>query len=169
VGWLPATYGQSNIPVIMAPWQQDYFTGIAVHGALMGYTDAQEYINWQKDGWLSRRFDSGTGMNPYDGVAYNLDMSDSGGTILTTWAAIEAATVSYCSVPANGCSTNGSSFPTGSAYAQWARGALGAALTLYPTNVNLQTALNFVQQYGTYVDQTSLRNDPTFNVVKLQP
>jgi hypothetical protein len=107
-------------------------------------------------------------MNPYDSVAYNLDMSDSGGTILTTWAAIEAATLAYCGVPVNGCASNGSSFPTGSAYAQWARGALGAALTLYPTNVNLQNARNFVQTYGTYVDQTSLRNDPTFNVVPLQ-
>jgi hypothetical protein len=167
VGWLPSVYGSSNIPVIMSPAQQDYFTGIAALGARMGYTGALEYINWQRDGWLSGRFIA-AGMNPYDGTAYNMDMSDSLGNILTTWAAIENATVTYCSDPNNGCTTNGSSFPTTNEYAQWARGALGAALTLYPSDTNLQQALNFVQLHGTFVDQGSLQSDPTFNVVQLQ-
>lgn len=167
VGWLPAVYGSSSIPVIMAPSQQDYFTGIAALGARMGYSGALEYINWQRDGWLSGRFIA-PDMNPYDGTAYNMDMSDSAGVILTTWADIEAATVAHCSVPANNCSSNGSSFPATNEFTQWARGALGAALTLYPNDTNLQQALNFVQLHGTFVDQASLQSDPSFNVVPLQ-
>jgi hypothetical protein len=159
-GWLPATYGSSSVPVIIAPWQQDYFTGIAAHGAMMGYSGAQQYINWQKGGWLSGRFIAAD-MNPYDGAAYNMAMSDSAGLLFTTWSGIEAATVAYGA-------SNGSAFSTSNSYAQWARGALGAALTLYPTDANLLQALNFVQQHGTYVDLTSLRSDPTYNVVPLQ-
>lgn len=167
-GWLPATYGQSSIPVIQAPFEQDYFTGIAVLGAQMGYSGAHEYINWQRGGWLSGRFIAAD-MNGYDSTVYNMQMSDATGVILTTWTAIEAATIAHCSDSNNHCSVNGSSFPTGNAYTQWARGALGAALTLYPTDINLQNALNFVQLHGTFVDQGSLQTDPTFNIVPLQP
>jgi hypothetical protein len=159
-GWLPNTYGSVYPQVIMAPWQQDYFTGIAALGATMGYSGALQYINWQKGGWLSGRFIA-SGMNPYDGTAYNMAMSDTAGTLYTTWAGIEAGTASFGT-------SNGSQFSAGDAYPQWARGALGAALTLYPTDTNLIQALNFVQQHAPNVDQTSLQKDPTFNVVPLQ-
>jgi hypothetical protein len=167
-GWLPAVYGSSSIPVIMSPAQQDYFTGIAALGAQMGYNGALQYIDWQRGGWLSGRFIA-SDMNPYDGTAYNLDMSDSTGIILKTWTDIETTTIAHCSIPASACTTNGSSFPTNNAYPQWARGALGAALTLYPSDTNLQNALNFVQAHGAFVDTGSLQSDPTFNIVPLQP
>ncbi|MGZ3236385.1 MAG: hypothetical protein ACXU8A_03325, partial [Burkholderiaceae bacterium] len=159
-GWLPNTYGSGYPQIIMAPWQQDYFTGIAALGAMMGYSGAQGYINWQKGGWLSGRFI--TANNPYDGTAYNMVMSDPTGVLYTTWPQIETATVAY------GTSNGTLGFSTQNQYAQWARGALGAALTLYPTDTNLLNALNFVQLHGTYIDTTSLQNDPTFNVVPLQ-
>ncbi|MGZ3239204.1 MAG: RIFT barrel domain-containing protein, partial [Burkholderiaceae bacterium] len=81
-GWLPNTYGSGYPQIIMAPWQQDYFTGIAALGAMMGYSGAQGYINWQKGGWLSGRFI--TANNPYDGTAYNMVMSDPTGVLYTT-------------------------------------------------------------------------------------
>lgn len=159
-GWLPGTYGAFGKQIIMPPWQQDYFTGVAAIGAGMGYPGALDYLKWQKDGWLTGRFNA-PDMNPYDGTVYNMVMTDTTGAYYTTWAAIETGTATYSK-------SNGSAFATGNGYAQWARGALGATLTFFPGDSNLLKALSFLQQHGTYVDAASLQADPTFNVVPLQ-
>jgi hypothetical protein len=157
------SYGESTV---IPEWMEDYLTGVAVLGAQMGFPGALQFINWQKDSWLAGRF-VGSGMNPYDGCNYNLTVGNGSGIPLTTWSAIESATVA-----ANGSNGAGNSANWGQSngdFCPLARAVLGGALTLYPSDASLSQALSWLNGAGApYTDQTSFQNDPTFNVVPLQ-
>lgn len=154
--------GSYGDPTVIPEWMEDYLTGIALQGAQMGFSGANAFINWQKDSWLAARF-IGTGMNPYDGCIYNLVVG-SGGIPLTSWSAIESATVAVGK-------SNGSTWGIQSDgdYCPLARAVLGGALTLYPADTNLQQALTWLNGAGApYTSLAAFQNDPTFNVVPLQ-
>ncbi|TAL04118.1 MAG: hypothetical protein EPO08_02395 [Rhodospirillaceae bacterium] len=160
-GWLPSGLNVPNTQT--SPWMEDYTTGVAILAAEMGDAGAVQYVNWQKDTWLAGRFIA-AGMNPYDGVAYRLITTDVVGRNLTTWPAIEAATV------AQGFS-NGTGWATAVAgdYAALGRAVLGGALTLFPNDAELQQALTWMNSPGSpNTTQNYFQQDPTFNVVPLQ-
>jgi hypothetical protein len=153
-GWLEGNYGGGA----MAPWEQDYFAGVAVLGAEMGYGRifAQFIQNWSEQRFLD------AGMNPHDGCAYNLAaMNSAADAPLTTWSAIEQATM------AAGLSNGTGWSQSQGDYCALARAALGGLLTLDPADAGAQKALKWLQQSSgaPYIDQVSFQNDPTFNVV----
>ena len=82
--------GHSIVPGIIAPWQQDFFASTAALGALQGNQDARAVLKWQAN-FLSGRFLS-PDLNPYNGFIYWLNVGDSSGKALTTWAEVAAAT-----------------------------------------------------------------------------
>lgn len=154
-GWMPGAYGNSGAT---AEWQQDFLTAVAIMAALMGDDRARQFIAWQRP-WLTGRF-IGPGMNPYDGCNYNLAVIDvRTGTYLNTWSAIEHATIAAKL-------SNGTRWPNGGGYfCALARTALYGALILSPGDTSLQRALSWLESSGApYTDQTSFRNDPTYNV-----
>jgi YetA-like protein len=158
-GWVAGVYG--NTYGIIPEWQQDYMTGVAVQGAQMGFAGAKQFINWQKDTWLAGRF-IGQGMNPHDGCNYNLVVADPNTRApYTSWATIEAKT-------AEAQLSEGAGWAQGD-YCQLARAVLGGALTLYPSDTQLQQALNWLNQAGApYTSAAAFQADPTFNIVPLQ-
>ncbi|HEY8099529.1 MAG TPA: hypothetical protein VIF82_02155 [Burkholderiaceae bacterium] len=158
-------FGSYGSPTAIPEWMEDYLTGVAVLGAQMGSTGALQFINWQKDSWLTGRF-IGTGMNPYDGCNYNL-IAGNGTIPYTTWGAIENATV--LAGDSNGAGNSNNWAQSNGDYCPLARAVLGGALTLYPGDANLTQALTWLNGANApYSDQSSFQNDPTFNVVPLQ-
>jgi hypothetical protein len=159
-GWYPGTYG-SSISTI-APWEQDYLSGVIALDALMGDANAKAYLAWQHP-WLTGRFNVPTSvhMNPNDGCAYNISVADSSGNPLTTWAAIEAAT-------ANNGQSQGASFNslTNGDYCPLARAVLNGALTQTPGDAGLTQALGWLNSQAPAAWTPYFQLDPTFSVKK---
>jgi hypothetical protein len=150
---------------VQQAWMQDYMSGVAVLGGLMGDTGAQQWLNWQKDKWLTGRI-LGTGMNPYDACNYTIATFNSTTKVpYQTWAEIEAAEV------AAGTSKGTGPFLT-SGYCDWYRGVLGGALTLFPGDSKLKQALDWLNTHvdpkGSVNNPKVYQGDPTWNVVPLQ-
>ena len=86
-GYFAGTYRD---PGVIAPWQQDYFASTTALAALQGNEDARAVLKWQAN-FLSGRFLS-PDLNPYNGFNYSLNVYDSDGKALTSWAEVAAAT-----------------------------------------------------------------------------
>jgi Ca2+-binding RTX toxin-like protein len=90
-GWLPGVYGDGYS---MAPWQQDYFAGVAITAASRGNADALTYLNWAKNFLIGRFNAEDEGFNFHDGAAYNLaNIDKTTGKWLDSWQAIGDETV----------------------------------------------------------------------------
>ncbi len=158
-GWIISTY---QAPVT-AEWQNDYLSGSAVLAAELGDSNAAQFIAWQKDSWISGRF-VGAGMNPHDGCTYEyLPVENASLVPLNNWSESEAALVALGE-------SNGSGWANSQGdYCALARAVLGGALTLFPSDTNLQNALTWLNASGApYIDQPSFQADPTWNVVQQQ-
>lgn len=153
-GWMPGDYGSSGAT---APWQQDFMTGVAAMAALVGDTDARQFLQWQRS-WLSGRF-VGQGMNAYDGCTYNLKVINTvNGAFYNTWTSLKAATETA------GLS-NGRAWKNSEGYyCALARAALAGALWV-DAAPELSSALSWLETAkAPYTNQASFRNDPTFNI-----
>jgi len=157
--WLPAPFPYDTR---IAPWEEDYFSGVVVLASRMGDANAQKVLTAML-GWNVGRFNvpNSLGMNPNDGCAYQLDIQNAAtGKYYTTWAGIEAGTI------ASGWS-NGTGWSwSGGDYCALARAVLGGILSVQPTNTEAQQALTWLNGSGApFIDQASFQADPTFNVV----
>ncbi len=146
------------------PWEQSYLSGVAAQQAAMGVPGAKAFVQWQH-GWLTGLFNAPSPWNPRDGCTYNIVAFTSVAPIalLTTWGAMEAATVAEGSSqgipPAPWPNGNGD-------YCSIARGTLGAALAVTPGDAGLTQALAWLNANGPYsVTKTYFQQDPTFDVV----
>ncbi|WP_291298706.1 carbohydrate-binding domain-containing protein [Elioraea sp.] len=90
-GYLPGAYPGGA----MAPWQQDYFAGVAIISATRGGEDAKTFIDWMSN-YLVGRFTAGDeGFAMRDAVAYNIAISNlTTREVYKTWEEIGAETVS---------------------------------------------------------------------------
>ncbi len=88
-GWLPGTYGTANS---MAPWQQDYFGQVVAMAAEQGNAQAQQVLHWESNYLVGRFLQASNGLDPHDGVAYNMVVSTASGSLYQSWAQIEQAT-----------------------------------------------------------------------------
>jgi len=161
-GWVDGTYVEGYYGVV-APWQQDYLSGVMIQGALMGYSEPKQFLNWQKNGWLAGRFIA-PGMNPHDGCVFFMQAADRNTHITyPTWAQIEAKTVEFGLSNGTGWGVNPGNT------CQIARAVLGGTLTVFPNDPKLLQALNWLNQSGApEIDKATLQDKPTFNVVPLQ-
>jgi hypothetical protein len=159
-GWFSgAGWAGSGSTFYAAPWQQDFFDGIAIQAAGMGDIRAQQILAWDSN-WILGRF-AGQGMNPNDGCASSLAvLNNVTYAPLTTWDQIEQENVAV------GLS-NGTGWANSQGYycSTW-RAVLGGLLALNPSNTLAQQALAWLNGAGApYVNAPAYQQDPTWNVV----
>lgn len=140
-GYVPAfTNGDSST---IPPWQHDFLGATIAQIALMDqWPDARTVAQWLAQ-WSSERF-LRSDMSPLLGCAYNLPvLHESTGARLKTWAAMQAAAVRRGIVPANWAAHNGNDYPA------TALNALAMLLNVFPADVRLRIAWNFLREQNT--------------------
>jgi hypothetical protein len=92
-GWLLVSMS-GPVPGIMAPWQQDYFAGVAIISAKRGNDQALTVLDWMSNFLLGRFNAEDQGFLLRDGVTYNIAVADpTTGVLFKTWEEIGAATI----------------------------------------------------------------------------
>jgi Ca2+-binding RTX toxin-like protein len=162
-GYFPGDYGIANV---IPPWQQDYFASTVALGALQGNQDARAVLKWEAN-FLSGRFLS-PDLNPYNGFDYLLNVYDSNGEALTTWAAVATATL------AAGNYQTGSSSDNAGTFAELAAMSNADIITVFaggedPTDHLV--AANAMRAYGWILaaGMPDLRADLQFQIVPRMP
>ncbi len=76
----------------MAPWQQDYFGQVVAMAAEQGNAQAKQVLHWESNYLVGRFLQASNGLDPHDGVAYNMVVGTASGSLFQSWAQIEQAT-----------------------------------------------------------------------------
>jgi Ca2+-binding RTX toxin-like protein len=154
-GYLPGLFGDGYL----APWQQDYFAGVAITAASRGNADAGAYLAWAKNFLIGRFEQSAGGFKLNEGAAYQLVIGkyvDGQFVRNTTWADIGAAT-------AASNFSNGTGWAAGN-YNQLALSTL-AGLYLFDGDSRALNAYNAVVAAGvTYAGASSFAAGAQFAI-----
>lgn len=157
-GYIPIQIGEFGE---MAPWQQDYFAGVAILGAKRGNPLASEALEWMSN-FLVGRFTAGDeGFSIRDGVAFIIAIADPvTRQFYKTWEEVGAATI------ANGWSnTTGNGW--GNAEGEYGRLGLATLAGLYdltgdPAIAAVYRAL--LAERPLFTDEASYSADPAYGV-----
>ncbi|WP_428662811.1 hypothetical protein [Reyranella sp.] len=157
-GYFEGNYGGE----VIAPWQQDFFASTAALGALQGNEDARAVLKWEAN-FLSGRFLS-PDLNPYNGFNYTLNVYDSAGNALTSWADVADGLRSW-----GNYQTGRSAFNDGY-YAELAAMSNANIISVFaggddPTDHRV--AADAMRAYGWIMgsDMPYLRADPQYQIV----
>jgi Ca2+-binding RTX toxin-like protein len=155
-GWIPSGMGAKGE---VAPWQQDFFIGITALAASRGNAEALTFLNWQANYVVGRFTHGSEGMNPRDGVAYQLVMVDpASGQLLKTWAAVGAATTA-------GGYSNGTGWDqSGGYFGQLGLASLAVVHELTGNQAAADAYRALLQMRPPATDPVSLANIPTYAV-----
>jgi hypothetical protein len=156
-GWIPSGMGaKGEIP----PWQQDFLAGITALAAGRGNEDALTFLKWQANYLVGRFTHADQGMNPRDGIAYQMMMVDPAtGQPLKSWGAVGAAMVQAGASNGTGWEKSGGYF------GQLGLASLAEVYNLTGSQAAADAYRAILSLRPPATDPASYASSPTFNVV----
>jgi Ca2+-binding RTX toxin-like protein len=157
-GYVPFNIGEAGD---LAPWQQDYFAGIAILAAKRGNPLASEALEWMSN-FLVGRFTAGNeGFSNRDGVAYVIAIADPvTREFYKTWEEVGAATI------ASGWSnTTGSGW--GNSEGEYGRLGLATLAGLYDLSKDPEIAAAYralLAERPPFTEEASYSADPAYGL-----